>query len=413
MDEKHGLNSREILVIGLSAVARFATTGILGTVMAVYVGKEGSPFAVSMVYSAYFMGTTFFAPLWGALADVTGRKKLVVVITSFMAVAVIIPLIFLNGTWLPISLRGLYGVFAIAFTPVLLALISGRGGAKRRGRSVGFFNSTRAGGFTLGQFLAGYLLGLLAPDRIYTIICGLALVSAFGSTMIEKDEVQNKSSISLDKIKEETKKRLFPKTGERKHLKKKGLGWLYLAMALRHYTVRSIFSLLPVYYTSIVGFSEFTMGLLLSLNTASQMILMYLFGHVVDRFGRKPSIVAGIGGSMIFALMIAGINLIDFFPLQLAIAASSSILIAVAYSAMSIGIISFIGDVSPEEREGELQGLRSTSIGVAGILGPMTIGIFATYLGFSPAFAIISGFALIATAMAWVAVEESLSSKIK
>lgn len=147
----------------------------------------------------------------------------------------------------------------------------------------------------------------------------------------------------------------------------------------------------------------------MSLNTASQILLMYLFGHVVDRTGRKPAIVAGIGGSVIYGLMIAGLKLIDFFPLQIAVAASSMILIAVAYSAMSIGIISFIGDVAPEEREGELQGLRSTSVGVAGILGPMTIGGFATYLGFSKAFVIISGFALVATVMAWVGVEESYS----
>ncbi len=413
MGKNSKLKLRQRLVIGLTAVARFSTTGILGTVMAVYVGKEGSPFAVSMVYAAYFMGTTFFAPLWGALADVTGRKKLVVVVTSFLAVGALIPLIFFRGAWLPISLRGLYGVFAIGFTPVLLSVISGKGGKERRGRSAGFFNSSRAGGFTLGQFLAGFLLGILGPPQLYTAICGLALLSALGSLMIEKDDTGGKGSVSPKEIIREAKKRLFPKTGERKHLKKKGLGWLYFAMGLRHYTIRSIFSLLPVYYTSIIGFSEFTMGILLSLNTASQIVLMYLFGHVVDRTGRKPAIVAGIGGSVIYGLMIAGLKLIDFFPLQIAVAASSMILIAVAYSAMSIGIISFIGDVAPKEREGELQGLRSTSVGVAGILGPMTIGGFATYLGFSKAFVIISGFALVATVMAWVGVEESHSLEAK
>lgn len=56
---------REWSLIGIAAATRFAGGILMGTAMAVYIGEIGSPFAVSMVATAYWIGLMVLSPVWG------------------------------------------------------------------------------------------------------------------------------------------------------------------------------------------------------------------------------------------------------------------------------------------------------------------------------------------------------------
>jgi MFS family permease len=132
--------NRQQAVIAVASAARFMGGILMGTAMAVYVGESGSEFAVSSVYTAYFLGMMLFAPFWGAVADVTGRRRAVLVGTAVGATAAVVPLVWVRGVWAPVGFRALYAAFAAGFSPVLLAIVSERGGREGRGRSLGFFS---------------------------------------------------------------------------------------------------------------------------------------------------------------------------------------------------------------------------------------------------------------------------------
>jgi MFS family permease len=401
---------RQQAVIALAGAARFSSGILMGTVLAVYVSRGGSEFAVSMVLTAYFLGTMLFAPVWGAIADVTGRRRGVMVLTGGLATLAVLPLTVVDGVWAPIGLRAVYAVFAGGFVPVMLTVVSARGGEAGRGRSIGFFNSARAVGFAGGQLAAGVLLGLLLPGDVYLVIAGVSFVATVAAVFVDDPTPSPEVAPTLEELLGEVRRRLLPAVDDREHLRTNGLRWLYVALALRNMTVLGTMSLMPPFLLDQVGVVEALMGVLLALNPVSQTVFMYLFGRVADTAGRKPLVVAGMAGSGLFALLAAAASVPASGAVRIAVAVLAFVVIGAAFSAMTTGAIAFIGDVAPADRESELMGLRSTAKGVGGVTGPPIFGLVATVASIQAAFAAGSLLAFAAAGLAAGALVESRST---
>lgn len=395
------------VVIGVATATRMASGILMGTALAVYIGERGTPFAVSMVLAAYFLGLTVFAPVWGAIADVTGRQRAVLVLTGTLATAAIVPLAFTDGVWLPIGLRWLYAVFAAGYPPVMLSIMSVRGGDSDRGRSIGFYNSTRASGFTVGQLAAGALIGALAPPGVAAAIALASLASTLAAIFVFDPTPSPAEPPTVEELAGEIRRRLLPAPEDRAHLTDHGLGWLYVALAIRNMTVLGVSSLLAPYLLSNVGVTTAVMGIILAINPAGQIVFMYLFGRIADTAGRKPLIVAGMVGSGAFALLMAGATLPGTLLARAVAAGGSLVLLGASFSSMTTGALAFIGDVVPTVREGEMMGLRSTAKGVGGVVGPPLIGSVATGTNYETAFALASLLAFAAAGLAAVSLTES------
>ncbi len=414
---------RQPWIIAVAAGLRFASGILMGTAMAVYVGEVGSEFAVSAVLTAYFLGMTLFAPLWGAVADVTGRRRAVIVVTGLLATAAVLPLVAvgkagpgvavplvgltLDGVWVPVGLRAVYAAFAVGFAPVMLAVVSERGGAEGRGRSLGFFNSARAVGFSGGQLAVGALLGWLLAPQLYTLIAVVSLVATVFAALVVDPTPRTGSGFSVREVFGELRRRLLPASEDREHLRTSGLRWLYVALALRNMTVLGVMSLMPVYLTGPVGVSAVLMGVILAINPAGQAVFMLVFGRIADASGRRPLVVGGMAGSGLFGILAGLASLPAGSPVRIVVAVVAFVTIAASFSAMTTGALAFIGDVAPTERESELMGLRSTAKGVGGVLGPPLLGGVATVAGMRTAFLGGSVLALAAALLAAVALTET------
>lgn len=426
------------LLLATAAVSRFGGGVLMGTAMAVYVGREGSPLAVSAVATAYFAGLMLASPVWGAVADVTGRRRAVMVVTGTLATLAAAPLAVADGVWAPVGLRGLYAVFAAGFAPVALTIASERGGESGRGRSLGTFNSARSGGFAGGQFVAGLLLGAVARPELYLVVAGLSAASTVAAallvdptndggddgpgTPVAADGGTSGEPPTRAELLQEVRDRLFPAAGDRGHFRVKGLRWLYVALAVRNVTVLGVMALMAPYLVDIVGVAEAVMGALLAVNHGTQVAAMYLLGVAADRVGRKPLIVVGMAGSGAFAVFAAAATLpaagagvlgvagpawLGTGLARVAVAAGALFLLGVSFSAMTTGAVAFIGDVAPAGRESELMGLRSTAKGLGGIVGPTLVGGAATLAGYPAAFALASTLAFVAAGLAGLALVES------
>ena len=403
--------ARQRLLVALAAASRFATSILLGTGLAFYLGRaDASALLVGVLATVYYFGMTVFSPFWGAVADVTGRRRAVLVATGVGATLTLLPLFVLSGVWVPIAVRGLYAVFAVGFVPVALSIVSARGGAEGRGRSLGFFNAARAVGFTGGQLGVGVVVGLLAPEGLYGVVAAVSLLSTLAVVFFDDSPAPRPDADpTLQEVLSEVRRRLLPAVDDRDHLRTNGLWLLYVALAFRNATVMGLSGLMPVYLPGTLGFSEFAMGALLAINPAGQTVCMLLFGRVADSWGRKPLVVVGIVGSGAFALIASAAVLVTG-PLRLVVAGVAFVVIAASFSAMTTGALAFIGDVAPPERESELMGLRSTAKGLGGVVGPVALGGLATVVGYPAAFAVGSSFAFVAAGLAWVGLTESRGS---
>ena len=375
--------------------------------MAVYVGREAAPFAVAMVLAAYSFGTLLFAPVWGAIADITRRRRPILVGTGALATLSVLLLSVIEEIWLSIVLIALYAAFAAGFLPLLLTLVSEHGGATGRGRAIGSFNSAKSLGATGGRLVAGVLLTLLASTSFFLIVAAGSFVATIAVALVDDPAADGRPLPSWRTLLAEVRRRIVPVGDGRAALTTNGLHWLYLAHGLRNMTISGLLSLMPIYLIAVVGTSEAEMGFLLGLGAALQILFMYGFGRIVDARGRKSLVVYGMIGSGVFALIMAAATLPSGLLFREAIVGSGFLVRAIAVSAIFAGSYAFIGDVAPSGRESELMGMLSTVKGIGGVLGPLLFGVIATVSGYETAFAGASVLALAASAFVVKGVIES------
>jgi MFS family permease len=383
----------------------------MATVMAVYIGRAGgSPLSVGLVITVFFFGWTVCAPVWGALADITGRRRDVLLVAAGLATLATLPLLVVRGVVEPLAVRTVYALFAAAYLPILLTIVNTYGGDDERGRSVGLFGSAEGVGFAAGQLSAGVLLGLLVPWSLYLVVTLVTLVVFLAVLVVDDPTPDPDRSLTRREIVREVRSRLFPSRAGRAHLRTNGLRWLYLAVLFRNVAVLGVGSLLPVYFVDAIGLTEATMGVLLAINPAGQIVFMFLSGGVADRIGRKPLIGAGMVGSGVSATLLALAGELGSHGERIAVAAAGMFALAVGFSLLRVGTVAFIGDVAPLDRESELIGLRSTARGLGGIVGPVVVGGLASVVGYGGAFLAASSLAFLAALLIAVTLTESLAA---
>lgn len=377
--------NRQRVVIGLGAAANKGSVILMGTVMSIYIGRNGSPFAVSLVYTVYWAGLMVFSPIWGSIADITGRRRAVLVATALLATLGATPLIVMDGIWSMIGFRGLFAVFAAGFLPVMLTIVNQQGGTTTRGRSLGFFNSATAVGLMAGQFFSGALIDIFSPNRVFLVVTGVSALVVVAVVFID-DPTSTDENPSLSTLYEEIRDRLFG--SNTKSFQRNGIRWLYVAVLLRNMTVLGMGGLLPIYLVAKVNVSTFLMGVLLTINPIAQVVFMYVLGRVSEFMGRKPLIVGGAFASGLYAAVLSVATVPASLAGRIAIVTLGFLSLAGGFSALMTGTIAFIGDIAPEERESELIGFRQTARGLGGAIGPSILGGIATVTSYSVAFAV-------------------------
>jgi MFS family permease len=393
-------------LITLAALTRFGSGILMGTVLAVVVEAQGSALAVGVLGAAFFGGMMLFAPVWGAVADVTGRRREVMFLTGVLATLSVLPLTLSDSVAWSLWWRFCYSAFAAGLAPVVLAIVGHHGGATGKGRSIGVFNAARSGGFAGGNLLAGILLGLFLPGEVYLVVGALSLVSALAALGVDDPTPTPDRSPTLREVASEVRTRLLPAVEDRGHLRTNGLQFLYLGLAARNACVLGVMTLMAPYLLGVVDLSEPAMGAVLAANHGTQVPAMVLLGVVADRVGRKPLIVSGMAGSGLFALL-ASLAPAATPDWRLPLAAGAMVVLGVAFSAMTTGALAFISDVAPAHRESELIGLRSTAKGLGGVVGPLLVGGAATLAGYRTAFAVASLLAFLAAGLVFSALTES------
>ncbi len=379
---------------------------MLGTALVVYVGRDGSPFAVSMLATVFFVSSMVFSPLWGGIGDLLGRRRELLLGLSLLTTFVTFGFLVIDGIWGLVGLRGLRAVFAVGYGPLVLSIVRALVGQARRGRSVGFVSSTSAAGDVGAQLTIGVLLGILAPTAIYFLIGLLSVLTTALLVFLEDPVEPAESQPTFHDLLRNVRTRLVPDRSERARLRRTGLTWLYAGIALRHIAIQGVGSLVPIYLVGQLGIPTPFMGGILAIGPAAQIGFMPLFGRLADRGERKRLIVGGILLSGTYTLILAGAGVLARPLIRIAIVGIGFIVIAAGFSAMDVGAISVIGDSVPSSRESAFVGLRSTAAGIGGVLGPTFVGVTATLLGFKLAFAISSVFAFAAAALVSTTLEE-------
>lgn len=352
-----------------SVAARTAAFSALGIMTQLHLGELGaSRFWIGMSTTLAWGAIMLFSQFWGAVSDAVLRRKTVILLAA--AGSTLMTLILVLGHSIPSVLIGRFLIegFGAGLPPATMALLSERGGADTRGQRMTVFTTSQAFGLLTGSVLGGFLSTALPFQLGFLMITGVSSVAVLSAALVPSaaGPVRNptmgwrallrKTLPSLNVVKND------PCAAEH------GLINLYLGIVLRKAGIVGIYGLLMVFLRDARDMSPFVSGSLSALNPAAQALAMPLWGRAADRFSRKRVFLAGYALSLLVPLLMLFST--SVYPLVAAF-----IVLGVGFAGFITGVTTFIGDIAPKEREGELMGLIKVSQGFGGIIGPAVAGV--------------------------------------
>jgi MFS family permease len=304
------------------------------------VGIIGAVYGLAVFSSSY---------LFGRASDVYGRKfflhlglgvsSLTFLLQILTDPTFVAPL--WTDPWLLAFVRGLAGFSIGIFPPALIAY------AYESGDLLGRFSSFGALGWAIGTFAAGLIAMYWGAFVMSSACLLLAFLISFTMPTVSSPRL----SVPF-----------FPKSVIKKNWR------LYLSDFLRHTGANSIWIIYPLYILRLGG-DEFWIGVIYTVNTASQFFVM----RFVDRFRDKKLINAGLILSSItfFAFTLAQ-KFYQLLPMQ--------VLLGCSWSCLYVGSLLYLMRRNVEKAT--CTGILGSVISLAAVSGALIGGTISELFGF-------------------------------
>jgi MFS family permease len=293
-----------------------------------------------------------------------------------------------------LACRLLAGVGVSMYHISRLAYIADEVPIINRGRVNAAFGGLKRIGAFIGPVAGGAIAtiyGLQAPFLVFVGVCLLAIIIVVGYVASSPED---KVSGNLPVI-GATYIGAMVKSHSR-ILATAGLGNFFVLMIRTAPTV-----IVPLYGANVLGLDVKSIGLILGISAAIDMLLFYPAGYVMDHFGRKHAIISSM---LVFAVGLAIIPFArDFQSLLL-----TEILIGFGNGLGSGTMLTLGADFSSRESRGEFLGLWLFLGNMGSATGPLIVGSVATIFILEASAWVFSGSSVIAALIFAILVPETL-----
>jgi MFS family permease len=348
---------------------------------ALYLGA--GPEAIGLAVGISTVTGIFFKLPAGALSDIIGRKRTMLIGLLFFA---FMPFTYLwvHSYYPLILVRFVHGLATAIYGPVSMAVVADVAGAKK-GEMLSWFSSITIIGNLLGAPLGGFILhstaGSATPalpefHRAYL----LSGVSGVLSLLLAFAILHGKNGETGKGLKEAYKR--FT-SGIREVISDKRVVVTSAMEGLQNLTVGALEAFLPIYAVTKAGLNEFQAGLLWGVQVVVTIISKPVMGRTSDRFGRKPLIVAGM---VLCAGAFGAIPLLkDFYTLMIA-----AIFFGFGEAFVTSSSAALVADVCKEKHFGTAMGTFGTIFDIGHASGPILAGLLIARYDYLVSFWILS-----------------------
>ncbi len=312
----------------------------------------------------------------GALSDVLGRKRMMLLGCAFFAAPPFLyPFVHSPGALL--GLRFLHGFATAIFSPVASAFVADLS-QRGRGEKLGWFAASGDLGSTLGPLLGGLLLFYTASYPTTYLVVGVLGLLPLLIVLRLPGEAPRATGSTL---------------GARS-----AQFWSGIAEVLRNRAVlvaSALEAALYVGYGAFLGFfptygrgiglNDAEIALVMGAQLGTTMLAKPLSGRFSDRLGRKPMILAGL------FLCAATLPLIPRFG-SLWMLFPVSALFGLGVAVVTPSTTALVADLVKAGRMGSAMGVFGTIWDSGEAAGPILAGVLIASLSYPPAFALIAAF---------------------
>jgi DHA1 family multidrug resistance protein-like MFS transporter len=339
-----------------------------------------------VIASINFLMAAIFSPVWGGIADRTGRKAMV--IRSCIAIAIFTALMgTVQNVWQLFTARACMGIFS-GFSAAAIALV----GTQVPEESLGF----SLGWMTTGQLvggLCGPLFGGLLADRfhdyrqIFYVTSLVALTAAIVCFLFVRERFSRSGAPG----------RLSFLAGLREVATHRRLAPMFVIVLLAQVVAFGVQPVVALFVRELAGNPPWlatAAGAAFAVTGLADLIASPFLGKRSDRIGYRRVLLISLFGVAAFTIPQAFVgNVNAFIALRFGVGLFLGGVLPTANA--------LIGRMFPRERRGQVYGLTSSATFLGMFAGPLLGGTIAARFGFEAVFLTIGGMAL--ANLAWVA----------
>lgn len=339
-----------------------------------------------VIFSANFMTSFIFQPLWGSLSDKYGRK--IMLLRSGFGMAVVITLMgFAQAPWQLLLLRLLNGTIS-GFNPASISLVSGTTPKHRMGFAMGLMQSGSVAGTILGPLIGGLLADWIGFRPIFYVIGILLFVASLLAMFLVKENFSREAAAR--------KPQVSTMEGLKELVKVPQLPALFGVTFLIQFAMLSPMALLPLYVEKLHGTVlniTFWSGVVTAVTGISNMIASPILGKLSDRIGAHRILTYALIGAALFLIPQAFVGTVWQLILV-------RFLMGVFMGGLLPSVNALIRSYTPDGKESRAFGFNSSTLALGNMTGSLIGGFLAGYIGIEGLFIVSGGMLLLNTV--WV-----------
>ncbi len=357
------------------------------------------PELIGIIVAASTITGVFFKLPAGALSDVLGRKRMMVLGALFFALPPFLyPFVHDAGSLL--ALRFVHGFATAISSPVASAYVASLA-ETGRGARLGWFSSANDIGATAGPLVGGFVLYFTASYSATYLTVGALGVLTFIVVLLLPDVDAN----AAREAKTFSARAAEFRQGIAEVFKTPPIFVAAGIEAVMYLGYGAFLGFLPVYAKN-VGLNDAEIAIVLGAQLVVAMVAKPITGRASDRVGRIPVIVIGL------LLCAAALPLI-FRSESLAAFALTAPLLGLGVGAVTPVTNALIADLASARRLGAAMGVFGTIWDIGEAAGPMIAGFLIGGLGYAATFDVLAAITAAVTVAVMALVRDPKRAAVK
>jgi DHA1 family multidrug resistance protein-like MFS transporter len=382
-----------LAVVFASLISRLGYQMARSPVLPAFAADLGAgPELLGVIVAASTITGVFFKLPAGALSDVLGRKRMMVLGAIFFAVPPFFyPLV--SDPYSLLMLRFVHGFATAIFSPVAAAYVAGLR-EQGRGARLGWFASANDVGATGGPMIGGFVLYFTSSFPVtYWIVGALGVLTLIVVLLLpDIDPPGPRVGKTLGERAAEFRRGIVEVVSVPPILIASGIE------AVMYFGYAAFLGFLPI-YAKQVGLNDAEIALVLGAQLIAAMVVKPIAGKLSDQLGRKPVIIAGL------LFCVAALPLVFRSETFTAFALVSALL-GIGVGAVTPVTNALIADLASARRLGAAMGVFGTVFDFGEAMGPIVAGFLIGSLGYAFAFDVLAATTLAATVVLFFVVRE-------
>ena len=365
-----------VAIVFASLLSRLGYQMARSPVLPIFAAELGAlPELIGVIVAASTVTGVFFKLPSGALSDVLGRKRMMVLGALFFAVP---PFLypFVHEAWSLLALRFFHGFATAIFSPVASAYVASLA-ETGRGARLGWFSSANDIGATAGPLIGGFVLYFTSSFSLTYLLVGALGVLTLLVVLLLPDVDRPASDAKTFAARAAEFRR-----GVAEVFRTPPIFVAAGIEAVMYLGYGAFIGFLPI-YAKTVGLNDAQIAIVLGAQLILAMLAKPVSGRLSDRVGRIPVIVVGL------MLCAAALPLI-FRSESLAAFVLVAPLLGLGVGAVTPVTNALIADLALARHLGAAMGVFGTIWDIGEAAGPMIAGVLIGGLGYAATFDVLA-----------------------